>query len=253
MPAESVQCCVTSPPYWQKRDYECAGQIGEETTPEDYVDALLSVFDEIHRILKPGGSLWLNLGDSYAAGGNGGGGSLSSKRRQWRSIINRRGWRKQPPGYKSKDLTLVPFLAVFALREVGWYLRQTIVWWRRTANEPNRRDRPAVSHEYLFLLSKAEDSDVRDPGEPWWSQSVWSIPCSVGVDGHPAPMPDELARRCIVSGSRTGDVVIDPFFGSGTTGMVAIENGRRVIGCELNPAYCALARQRCMTTAGLAL
>lgn len=117
------------------------------------------------------------------SGGNGGGGSLAAKRGQWRAIINRRGWRKQPPGYKSKDLTLVPLVVAYALREAGWYLRSTIVWWRKTANEPNRLDRPAVSHEYLFLLSKSEDSSVRDPGESWWSQSVWAIPASAGVDG----------------------------------------------------------------------
>jgi DNA modification methylase len=251
MPANYFAACVTSPPYWQKRDYECEGQIGMELTPEDYVDALLAVFDEVHRVLKPDGSLWLNLGDSYAAGGNGGGGSLRKRRQQWRTIVGRRGWRKAPPGYKSKDLTLAPFMVAFALREAGWYLRQTIIWWRGVANEPNRLDRPASAHEYLFQLSKSEDSTVRDPGEPWWSQSVWKIAASAGADGHPAPMPAELARRCIVAAAGPGEAVLDPFGGSGTTGKVAIECGRRACLIELNASYAALSDKRCETTMGL--
>lgn len=244
LPEASVQCCVTSPPYWQKRDYGCEGQIGMELSPDDYVAALVSAFDEVSRVLDPLGSLWLNLGDSYAAGGNGGGGSLRLKRRNWRSIVGRRGWRKAPEGYKSKDLTLVPYYVADALRESGWYLRQAIVWWRMVANEPNRLDRPAVSHEHLFLLSKSEDSRVRDPGEPWWSQSVWSIPAAIGADGHPAPMPIELARRCIIAGSRPGDLVLDPFNGNGTTGEVAVKYGRSYVGIELNAEYAESARRR---------
>lgn len=253
LPENSVPCCVTSPPYWQKRDYGHADQLGMEATPEDFVENLLVVMDGVRRVLTPTGSLWLNLGDSYAAGGNGGGGSLREKRAQWREIIGRKGWRKAPPGYKSKDLTLVPFLTAFALREAGWYLRQTIVWWRRTANEPNRLDRPAVSHEYLFLLTKSEDSAVRDPGEAWWSQSVWEIPITPSGTGHPAPMPVELARRCIVSGSQHGDTILDPFGGSGTTGRVALELGRRALLMELNPDYVPIIRRRCEVTMGLHL
>lgn len=244
LPAESVTACITSPPYWQKRDYGCAGQLGMERTPEEYSAALVSIFDEVKRVVKPDGSLWLNLGDSYAAGGNGGGGSLSKKRTQWREIVGRRGWRKAPEGYKSKDLTLVPFMVASALRQRGWYLRQTIVWWRNTANEPNRLDRPSCSHEYVFLFSKIPDSCVRNPGEPWWSQSVWSITQSRGVEGHPAPMPDELARRCIVASTKEGDTVLDPFGGSGTTGKVAQQLNRRAVLIELNPSYCDLINRR---------
>lgn len=242
--ANSVQACVTSPPYWQKRDYGCDGQIGTELSPEGFAESLLATFGEVRRVLVPSGSLWLNLGDSYAAGGNGGGGSLRQRRQNWRSIVGRRGWRKAAPGFKSKDLTLVPFMAAAALRDSGWYLRQVVVWWRLVANEPNRLDRPAVSHEYLFLFSKSEDSSVRDPGESWWSQSVWSIPASSGAGGHPAPMPTELARRCIVAGSKPSDTVIDPFCGSGTTGIEAVRQQRHFIGIELNPAHVQLSRAR---------
>jgi site-specific DNA-methyltransferase (cytosine-N4-specific) len=251
LPSDSVQCCVTSPPYWQKRDYGGVGQIGMEPAPADYVEALVAVFDDVRRVLQPSGSLWLNLGDSYAAGGNGGGGSMAEKRRNWRSIVGRRGWRKAPEGYKSKDLTLVPFCVADSLRESGWYLRQVIVWWRLVANEPNRLDRPAVSHEYLFLFSKSEDSSVRDPGEPWWSQSVWSIPAAIGQDGHPAPMPIELARRCVVAGSQPGQMVIDPFNGSGTTGVVAMQHGRSFIGIDLNAEYVDGSRRRIGNTSPL--
>jgi site-specific DNA-methyltransferase (cytosine-N4-specific) len=240
----SAQMCVTSPAYWQKRDYGRDGQLGMEATPEGYVDALVDVLGGVHRVLQDDGSLWLNIGDSYAAGGNGGGGSLARKRRNWRSIVGRRGWRSAPEGYKSKDLTLAPFQVADALREWGWYLRQCIVWWRMVANEPNRMDRPAVSHEYLFLLSKSEDSSVRNPGESWWSQSVWSIPAAVGSDGHPAPMPEELARRCIVAGSRPGGLVVDPFNGSGTSGVVAVTLGRSYVGIDLNGGYVESSRRR---------
>ncbi len=239
-----VQTVVTSPPYWQKRDYGVVSQIGVEPTPISYVEALLPVFSEVWRVLCPLGSLWLNVGDSYAAGGNGGGGSLSMKRRNWRSIVGRRGWRSAPDGYKSKDLTLVPFLLADSLRSSGWYLRATVVWWRMVANEPNRLDRPSTSHEYLFLLTKAQDSCVRNPGEPWWSQSVWSIPASAADCGHPAPMPEELVRRCILAGSRPGDMVFDPFIGSGTVGAVAERFGRRWVGTDLAYHDLATARTR---------
>jgi site-specific DNA-methyltransferase (cytosine-N4-specific) len=237
-----VQCVVTSAPYWQKRDYGHDSQIGMEPSPEAFASELVTVFREVRRVLKDDGSVWINLGDSYAAGGNGGGGSLARKRAQWRSIVGRRGWRTAPPGYKSKDLTLVAFRVADALRAEGWYLRQTIVWWRLSANEPNRLDRPSCSHEYLFLLSKAEDSSTRDPGEDWWSQSVWTIRASQGADGHPAPMPYELARRCIVASTSARDVVLDPFVGSGTVAEAAERLGRRWVGTDLS--YQHLAKQR---------
>jgi site-specific DNA-methyltransferase (cytosine-N4-specific) len=240
--AGCVQCVVTSPPYWQKRDYGHENQTGMESTPEAFVLALVDVFRELRRVLSPLGCVWLNLGDSYAAGGNGGGGSLRLKRAQWRDIVGRRGWRTAPNGYKSKDLTLTPFMAAAALRADGWYLRQAVTWWRCTANEPNRLDRPAVSHEYVFLLTKAEDSSVRNPGEAWWSQSVWKIPASPGVENHPAPMPFELARRCILAGCPLGGLVLDPFLGSGTVGAVAERLGRRWVGTDLSYQPLSTAR-----------
>ncbi len=243
-----VTSTITSPPYWRKRDYGSSDQIGNEASPELFAGRLCDIFEQVRAITRPTGSLWINLGDSYAAGGNGGGGSLSKKRAQWREIVGRTGWRKAPPSYKNKDLTLVPLLVCFALREMGWYFRSTIIWHRFTANEPNRLDRPACSHEYLFLFSKSEDSSVRNPGEPWWSQTVWSIHASRGVEGHPAPMPEELVRRCVVAATSVGDTILDPFGGSGTTALVANRENRRSVLCELNAEYVEIARKRVLTT-----
>lgn len=243
MSSESAQCCVTSPPYWQKVDYGHAGQLGAESTPAEYVGRMVDVFREVRRILVPGGSLWLNLGDSYASGGRGGGASASGRASQG-TVAARKGWRKEPPGYKDKDLTLTPFLVAEALRVDGWFLRQVVVWAKPGAVEPSREDRPSVAHEYVFLMSSTADCTARDPGEPWWRSSVWTIPPSRRVSNFPAPMPVELARRCILGGSRLGDVVLDPFSGAGTTGMVAMLHGRRFVGVELNPAYARLSVER---------
>lgn len=251
IPEESIHCCVTSPPYWAKRDYGCRNQIGMEPTPEEYLERLVAVFDEVRRVLLPDGVCWINIGDSYASGGNGGGGSLSRSRKSYRAMAGRKGWRKEPPGYKDRDLTMVSAMLAILLRDAGWFLRQSIVWRRPNANEPVRRDRPSTSHEYLFLLSKSKRSRARDPGEKWWQSSVWDIAPSSGIDGHGAPMPDELARRCIVASTGVGDTVLDPFGGAGTTGLVADRLGRDAVLIELNPEYCEMARHRIVDDAPL--
>jgi site-specific DNA-methyltransferase (adenine-specific) len=245
LPDESVHCCVTSPPYFRQRDYGFLGQIGQETTPADLAEALSEVFGQVRRVLRREGSLWLNIGDTYAAGGNGGGGSLVARRRQWSGAHERKGWRRQsPPGFKEKDITLTPFVVADTLRADGWYLRATIIWDKEVATEPPRADRPSAAHEYLFLLTKSERNAVSDPGEAWFRSTVWRIRPQPFCTGHPAVMPQEIARRCIVSSTRLGETVLDPFGGAGTTGLVAARLGRNAILIELNPEYAAMAERR---------
>lgn len=242
----SVKSIITSPPFWRQRDYECAGQIGIERTPSEFADELVAILRDARRLLTRDGSLWIEIGDTYAAGGNGGGGSRATKRRKLVSLQQRTGWRKPPPGYKEKDLSLTPFVLADRLRQDGWYLRKTIIWNKGTATEPPRIDRPSVSHSYIFLLTKARHSQVRNPGEAWFASSVWSVAPAVGKASgdHPAAMTPEIARRCIVSGTREGDTVLDPFLGSGTTAAVALIERRRAIGIELNRAYFDTAHKR---------
>lgn len=252
LPDGSVHCCVSSSPFWRQRDYEADGQIGIERQPAEFAVKLVEAFREVRRVLVPDGSLWLELGDTYAAGGNGGGGSRAAKRRKLESLQQRTGWRSPPPGYKERDLSLAPFLVADGLRADGWFLRKTIIWNKGTATEPPRLDRPSVSHSYLFLLTPAGPSRVRDPGESWFQSSVWTIPPSGNVGNeHPAPMAPELARRCIVAATSAGDVVLDPFGGSGTTAIVADRLGRDAILVELNPEYAALAERRINGDAGM--
>lgn len=244
MAADSVHCCVTSPPYFRQRDYGMEGQIGQEQTPADLADALSEVAHEIKRVLRPDGSFWLNIGDTYAAGGNGGGGSLVAKRRQWTGAHERKGWRRQSPGFKEKDITLTPFVVADQLRADGWYLRSVIIWDKQVATEPPRLDRPSTAHEYLFLLTKSERYCVSDPGEPWFRSTVWTIRPQPSFTGHPAVMPGELARRCIICSTKPGELVLDPFGGAGTTGLVADRHGRDAVLIELNPEYAAMAQHR---------
>lgn len=250
LPDESVHCVVTSPPYWRQRDYGMRDQIGLERLPGDYIAELVAVFRDARRVLRGDGTLWLNIADKWASGGNGGGGSLSHKRAAWRQLAGEKGWRSPPHGYKDKDLVLAAFKVAEALRVDGWFLRKTIIWAKPRANEPTRLDRPSLSHEYVFLLSKDNDSRARDPGEPWWHSSVWEI-APTGLADHPAVMPGELARRCITCSTSKGDTVFDPFFGSGTTGLIAARLGRRCIGVELNPDYAEVARRRIADDGGL--
>lgn len=244
LPVQSVHCCVTSPPYFRQRDYEVDGQIGQEATPAELADALCEVAEGVRRVLRDDGAFWLQMGDTYAAGGNGGGGSLAAKRRQWTGAHERKGWRRQAPGFKKKDITLTPFVVADQLRAEGWYLRCAIIWDKEVATEPPRLDRPSTAHEYLFLLAKQEQYAVRDPGEPWFRSTVWKIRPQPTYTGHPAVMPAELARRCIVCSTQPGDTVIDPFGGAGTTGLVADRLGRDAVLIELNPKYADIARRR---------
>lgn len=252
LPDASVQCCVTSPPYWGGvRDYGTTAQIGLERHPSAWVAELSMLFNEVRRVLRDDGTLWLNVGDVFAASGKGGGGNRGD-REAWASIRERKGFRMPPAPYKMKDLTLVPFLLAHDLQiGRGWYLRQVVIWRKPSATEPMRLDRPAMSHEYLFLMAKSEHYAARNPGETWWGHSVWDISGAGDRHDHPAVMPEELARRCIMAGSQPGDTILDPFSGAGTTGVVAVRNGRNYIGIEANSEYLRDSESRIRSVAPL--
>ncbi len=261
LPDKCVQMCVTSPPYWGLRDYGVDGQIGLESSPDAYVARIVEVFREVRRALKDDGTLWLNLGDSYASRGH--------------------------ANIKHKDLVGIPWMVAFALRADGWYLRSDIIWHKPNPMPESVRDRPTKAHEYLFLLSKSEryryDVDaIKEPatctprpatskndGKGFASnleatgrgvkhsslgynrpelgrqkRSVWTVTPKPFKGAHFATMPPGLVEPCILAGSGPGDVVLDPFFGSGTTGMVAEQHNRKWIGFDLNPAYDVIQQQR---------
>lgn len=245
LPEESVHCVVTSPPYWAaQRDYGMPGQFGMERTPEEYVAAMVGVFQAVRRVLRGDGTLWLNLGDSYAASGKGGGGRLLAKRGgAWGGRERMKGWRGAPPGFKNKDLVGIPWMVANALRIDGWYLRRDIVWEKPNATEPTRADRPCVSHEFMFLFARNEDYFYARP-EEGQDKSVWRIQPAGTYEGHFATFPPELVERCVLRGCPAGGIVLDPFGGAGTTGLVADRNGRDAILIELNPAYAAMAKRR---------
>jgi site-specific DNA-methyltransferase (cytosine-N4-specific) len=248
MPDESFQMCVTSPPYWGLRDYGVEGQIGAETSVEAYCADLVAVFREVRRTLRDDGTLWLNIGDSYTSGG-----------RTWRDTDDKNAARGMeyraptPRGLKPKDLIGVPWRLAFALQASGWYLRTDIVWHKPNGQPESVKDRPTRSHEYIFLLSKSErylyDWDaMKEPtadskGERS-RRTVWAINTTPYTGAHFAVFPPELVRLCILGGSTPGSVVLDPFLGSGTTGMVALQHGRGFVGIELKEEYAALARER---------
>lgn len=245
LPGGIAQTVVTSPPYWALRDYGIEGQLGLEASVHDFIEALADLFDDVRRVLADDGTLWLNIGDSYTSGNRG-----------WRAPDRKnvaRAMSTRPPtpeGLKPKDLIGVPWRLAFALQERGWYLRSDLVWNKPNAQPESVGDRPTRSHEYLFLLSKSEkyvyDVDaVRGPNERRL-RSVWDLNTqpSREASGHFATFPESLAERCILLGSRPGGLVLDPFLGSGTTAVAATHLGRRFVGCELNPAYVAMAAAR---------
>jgi site-specific DNA-methyltransferase (cytosine-N4-specific) len=251
LPDASVQCCVTSPPYWgAQRDYSVAGQLGMEREPWEFVEVLIDVFWQVRRVLKDDGCMFLNIGDSYAASGKGGGGSMMRKRHaSWAHRSHLTGWRKQPPGYKQKDLVGVPWGLAYALREDGWYLRRDVIWDKGSPTEPPRSDRPSGSHEFLFLMAKRKDYRCDATKLP--KGSVWRVHPSGSYEEHAATFPENLIEPCIMAATSEGETVIDPFCGSGTTGVVACRHNRHFIGVELNPQYAALAEKRITGDAGL--
>ena len=307
----SIDCCVTSPPYYALRDYGVDGQIGLEETPEKYIERLTEVFMEVHRVLKPNGTLWLNIGDSYA-----GNCSVTSTGRCGMGKPRERIDHRVFDGIKPKDLIGIPWMLAFSLRNAGWYLRQDIIWHKPNPMPESVTDRCTKSHEYIFLLSKSQkyyfdyeaiqekatgydgrkdtmmkgskkydtqivpnqsvQSMAKNGHEGWEFKSkncqydgkqpnsmhlkregmtdevypvrnkrdVWTVNIKPCKEAHFATYPPELVSNCIFAGCPEGGVVLDPFMGSGTTGIVANKLGRHYVGIELNPEYVEMARRR---------
>lgn len=322
LPDESVQCCVTSPPYFGLRDYGVPGQIGLEESPAEYVEKIIETCRGIRSVLKGDGTLWLNLGDSYANDGKWGGhtGGKHVKALHCSPI----GRNKRYTGLKPKDLIGIPWKVAFALQSDGWYLRSDIIWNKANCMPESVLDRPTRSHEYLFLLTKQpryfyDAESIKEPASEadWesrigranlnnkllpteeingirprvkytpnqkdkqqrghsrrhggfndrWDQmekseqcsgmrnkrDVWTVAPANYPEAHFATFPPDLIKPCILAGSKPGDTILDPFGGSGTTGMVALELARKAILIELNPAYIELIHRRCDVTMGLPL
>jgi DNA modification methylase len=300
LPSDSVDCCVTSPPYWGLRNYdteptvwggdaaclhfwlddfctECGawrGSLGLEPTPELYTEHIVQTFREVFRVLKPTGTLWLVIGDSYA-------GSSGS----YRANIDRdnyavTGWTRpgqlsfktRPPTasiqsrsrLKNKDLVGIPWMVALALRDAGWYLRCDIIWEKPNATPESAKDRPCRSHEYVFLLTKSPNyaydrMAIREPSVGSASnggnntvnsvslrnrRSVWTVPTQPFHGQHFATFPSELVRPCIRAGCPESGVVLDPFMGAGTTALVALQENRSFVGIEMNPHYTEITEER---------
>jgi len=288
----SINCCVTSPPYWGLRDYGVEGQLGLESTPEEYVSKMVEVFREVKRVLRDDGTLWLNLGDSYATTHAVG---TKDDDTGWKHGAISKGYQARAGGVgngrKQKDLVGIPWMVAFALRADGWYLRQDIIWHKPNPMPESVKDRCTKSHEYIFLLTKSQKyfynseaikeraiegkdlgllrgkSFVDSKNVSWHAtsilkrqkegvdsktagtgyrnkRSVWTIPTKPFKGAHFATFPPDLIKPCILAGCPEGGIVLDPFMGSGTTAMMAMQLQCNFIGFELNPEYCKMAERR---------
>ncbi len=310
LPDNSMDCCVTSPPYYGLRDYGVDGQIGLEDSPEEYIDRLVGVFREVRRVLKDDGTLWLNIADSYAGSGKGAWSRKDAQKEVYvpdpESAITK--MPKVFDGIKPKDMIGIPWMLAFALRADGWYLRQDIIWQKPNCMPESVTDRFTKSYEHIFLLSKSKqyyfdwksvqepavgfdvssprgskgclkpnagrrkgnaktfrgggvytsgksfgnntlserDSHGNAPNETGLRRrrDVWSVSTRGYKGAHFATFPPELIEPCILAGSREGGTVLDPFFGSGTAGVVAKKFGRYFVGIEINPEYARQAEER---------
>lgn len=245
----SVQMCVTSPPYWGLRDYDHAAQIGAESSPVEYVDNLVAIFREVRRVIRKDGTFWLNIGDGYARNGGTGNCGPNAIVGNTKKLIQRRNC-KVPDcwGLKDRDLLGMPWRVAFALQADGWILRSRITWIKKTAMPESVKNRPTNATEEIFLFAKSpsyyyDSSAVREETGANL-RNYWRLGPDISGQGHPSAFPRELARRCVLLGSRPGDVVIDPFGGSGTTGAVAHELDRKAILIELNPVFTQLSKDR---------
>ncbi len=248
---DKAQMCVTSPPYYGLRNYgDEENQIGLEESPEEYIQNLVEVFRKVRDNLTDDGTLWLNIGDSYYNYRPGKGQALSKQtvsnnRQDLPDKCARRG--NKLKGLKEKDLIGIPWMLAFALRADGWYLRQDIIWNKPNPMPESVRDRCTKSHEYIFLLSKSQNYyfDVDAIKEPTRrKRSVWTVNNKPYRGAHFAVFPPDLIEPCIKAGSREGDIVLDPFMGSGTTAMVAKSLKRYYMGCELHEEYGDLMEER---------
>lgn len=272
LPDNSIDCCVTSPPYYALRDYGCDGQIGLEETPEKYIESLCDVFSEVRRVLTPQGTLWLNIGDSYNGNKVGNTEVVKNKKVSESNDFRKKLW----SGAKPKDLIGIPWMLAFALRSQGWYLRQDIIWQKPNPMPESVTDRCTKSHEYIFLLSKSqkyyfdyeaiqekakypfdnrgERGDSRrgtqmnsmsgQTGEMRNKRDVWQVNTKPCKEAHFATYPFELIKPCILAGCPENGIVLDPFMGSGTTAIVARSLNRNYLGVELNPEYIKIAHKR---------
>jgi len=277
----SARMCVTSPPYYGLRDYGGEDeQIGQEQSPEEYVNEMVNVFREVRNVLTEDGTLWLNIGDSYYNYRKDGcipKQTFAKNRQDLPETTPRRS--NKLKGYKEKDLIGIPWMLAFALRADGWYLRQDIIWHKPNPMPESVRDRCTKAHEYIFLLSKSKnyyyDNDaIKEPAKDWGTRdrtkgkyhnkgtglqphsgltksyptknkrSVWSITNKPYKGAHFAVFPPDLIIDCIKAGSEKNDIILDPFMGSGTTALVAKSLGRDYIGCELHEDYGKLIQER---------
>jgi site-specific DNA-methyltransferase (cytosine-N4-specific) len=240
--AESVQCCVTSTPYWGLRDYDHADQLGSEPSPDQYVENLVEIFREVRRVLRDDGTVWLNIGDGYARNGGDGNCGPNARVGNTKKLIQKRNCKvPQVWGLKDRDLLGMPWRVAFALQADGWILRSRVVWIKKTAMPESVRNRPTNATEEVFLFSKSPtyyyDRDGVREKTGANLRNYWVLGPDTNGRGHPAAFPRELVRRCILLSTRAGDIVPDPFSGSGTTGEVAQREERKAILVEVNPAY----------------
>lgn len=288
LPDQSINTCITSPPYWGLRDYGEYKQLGMEDTPEEFVENLVQVFREVKRVLRDDGTVWLNLGDSYCGTGNKGN-YTDPKHKEGRNgqkiALN-----NKIEGFKSKDLVGIPWRVAFALQQDGWYLRQDIIWHKPNPMPESVKDRCTKAHEYIFLLSKSPkyyfDNEVikedsaessknrlkqnianqkgsdRVPGKNNGNmkavggdkrnkRSVWTVTTKPFKGAHFATFPMDLIDPCVLAGCPENGTVLDPFGGSGTTGIVASNHNRKAVLIELNTEYIEIAKQRIQDQGGL--
>ena len=252
---EKSRCCITSPPYYGLRDYGGeSNQIGQEQSPEEYIQEMVKVFRKVRDCLTDDGTLWLNIGDSYYNYRKDGcipKQTFSNNRQDLPETTPRRS--NKLVGYKDKDLIGIPWMLAFALRADGWYLRQDIIWNKPNPMPESVRDRCSKSHEYIFLLSKSKNyyfnvDAIKEPTNDGTGlkrkKSVWNVKIKPYKEAHFAVYPSELIEPCILAGSEKNDIILDPFMGSGTTAMVAKQLGRYYNGCELNRDYNNLIQKR---------
>lgn len=291
LPEASADCIVTSPPYFGLRDYGEAGQYGLESSPGEYVETMRALFSELRRVLADDGTLWLNIGDSYYSGRGASTGTddKNSARRFGIRSLDKGGADWARP----KNLLGIPWRVAFALQDDGWNLRNAIVWHKPNAMPESIHDRLSTRYEPVFMFSKSRNywfglDAIREPADPASARpnrcttkyqdvikpgtssmffngkdysagpgknpgDVWSIPTQPFGGAHFAVMPAKLAERCVQAGCKPGGTVLDPFSGSGTTGLAAARRGRRYIGIDLSREYLNLSLTTRLAQSGLDL